>query len=124
MHGNNLYFDVDDQLDPDAVITARAASAKPAAKARSWASKTKHPPILKKPSTKRHPLGSLAQLLSNTPKLYLDKNKELVAIARETNPQQKAAYRKYREQREQQQQQQQDMQSDFATMHTLYDDVD
>ena len=34
-NGNNLYFDVDDQLDPDAVITARAASTKPAAKARS-----------------------------------------------------------------------------------------
>ena len=49
MNGNNLYFNVDDQLDPDAVITARAASTKSAAKARSQASKTKHPSILKKP---------------------------------------------------------------------------
>ena len=32
-NGNNLYFDVDDQLNPAAVITARAASTKPAAKA-------------------------------------------------------------------------------------------
>ena len=67
----------------------------------------------------------MAKFLSNTPKLFLDENKELVAIAREANPQQKAAYRKYRQRREQQQQQQQqDMQSNSATMHTLYNDVD
>ena len=89
-------------------------------------SKTKPSSILKKSSKEPPPLGSMAKFMSNPQKLYVDQNGELVAFARDANPQQKAAYRKYRQQREQQQQQQQqqDMQSNSATMHTLYDNVD
>ena len=66
----------------------------------------------------------MVKFMSNPQKLYVDKNGELIAFARDANPQQKAAYRKYkqdREQRQQQQQQEQYMASNSVNMHTVYD---
>ena len=84
-NGDPLFYDVDDQEDPDAVIVARAASTKPAARNRSRSTQQKRPSILKsnrqqqklqENTSEKHPLGSMANFLSNPTKLLLDEQGE------------------------------------------------
>ena len=48
-NGDPLFYNVDNQKDPNAVLVARAASAKPAARSWSRSTQQKRPLILKKP---------------------------------------------------------------------------
>ena len=46
-NGDSLFYDLDDQEDPDAVIVARKASTKPATRNRSRSTQQNRPPISK-----------------------------------------------------------------------------
>ena len=84
--GDPLFYDVDDEEDPDAILVARAASTKPAARNRSRSTQQKRPLILKSTSqqpkpqedtSEKHPLGSMANFLSNPTKILVDEQGEL-----------------------------------------------
>ena len=105
-NGESLFYDLDDQEDPDAVFVARANSTKPAARNCSRSTQRNRPSILKssrqqpKPqedTPDKHPLGSMAKFLSNPTKILVDEQGELRGFSCAENPQQKETYRKYKQ---------------------------
>ena len=85
-NGDSLFYDVDDQDNPDGILVARAASTKSAARPRSQSAQQKRPLILKsncqqqqsqEDTSDKHLPGSMTSFLSKPTKLLVDAQGEL-----------------------------------------------
>ena len=128
-NGDSLFYDLDDQEDPDAVIVARRASTKPVTRNRSRSTQQNRPPILKsgryqpksqEDTSEKHPLGSMAKFLSNPTKILVDEQGELRGFSREANPQQKEAYRKYKQTQQKKSPKTGNLQTTTAEMNRIF----